>query len=213
MPFEPVWRRFLQAPPGAGAGSPKHGSWLGLFAVYMHPHPNFTFPPESLFYGREVPDRVAVEWGQHSVVSCWRLCMWLLARVQPAEACWGGPVPARPSAMQMEAERRLVAAAVHDPRNARFILLSETCVPLYPAPAAYLQLMGEVRSRINACAVEGSSEDAERRMEHRWQQAMLGANITREQWRKSSQWFSLTRRHAGECRPVTCREMLSALSQ
>ena len=69
MPFEPLWRAFLHADAGV------QGSWADLFAIYVHPPPDFSYPPESLFHGREVPDRVAVEWGQHSVVSAVCVCV------------------------------------------------------------------------------------------------------------------------------------------
>ena len=39
-----------------------------LFSVYVHPPPGKKFRAGSLFSGREVPDRVAVSWAQHSVV-------------------------------------------------------------------------------------------------------------------------------------------------
>ena len=51
----------------------------------------------------------------------------------------------------MEAEKLLLAQALSDPLNSRFMLLSETCVPLYPAPLVWAQLQGETRSRLNAC--------------------------------------------------------------
>ena len=37
---------------------------------------------------------------------------------------------------QAEAERRLVMAALEDPRNQRLLLLSESCAPLYPPQAS-----------------------------------------------------------------------------
>eukprot|EP00887_Chlorella_sp_A99_P001689 scaffold8.g1689.t1 len=40
-----------------------------------------------------------------------------------------------------EAERRLLAAALADPRNQRFVLLSETCAPLHPPQLLYMQLL------------------------------------------------------------------------
>jgi hypothetical protein len=43
--------------------------WRLLFSLYVHPPPNFSFQPGSIFYGREVGERVPVEWGQWSVVS------------------------------------------------------------------------------------------------------------------------------------------------
>ncbi len=43
----------------------------------------------------------------------------------------------------------LLRAAVRNPVNRYFVLLSEACVPLYPAAALYLQVVHEPRSRIN----------------------------------------------------------------
>ena len=43
----------------------------------------------------------------------------------------------------------LIRAAVHNPANAYFMLLSESCVPLYPARAFYLQVIHSQKSRIN----------------------------------------------------------------
>lgn len=51
----------------------------------------------------------------------------------------------------IDAERALLRAALADPANHRFALLSESCVPLHPAPVVYAQLMAEPRSRVNAC--------------------------------------------------------------
>lgn len=62
IPTEPIWRAFL------GVGHPR-GSWQHLFPLYVHPPPGYTYPPGSLFEGREVEDRVVVEWGQHTLVS------------------------------------------------------------------------------------------------------------------------------------------------
>lgn len=47
--------------------------------------------------------------------------------------------------------QRLLAAALREPRNQRFVLLSESGVPLYPALVVYQALMGEPRSRVAAC--------------------------------------------------------------
>ncbi len=52
---------------------------------------------------------------------------------------------------QAEAERRLLKAALENPRNQRFVLLSESCTPLYPPQVVYLQLLSDSRSRVNAC--------------------------------------------------------------
>ena len=41
----------------------------------------------------------------------------------------------------------LLRAALHSPMNRYFVLLSEACLPLYPAAAVYLQIIHEPRSR------------------------------------------------------------------
>ena len=85
LPLEPIWRAFLQGaaalvPPELAAalradrtGSPGSNpveAWEALFALHAHPAPGYTFRPGSLLAGREVAEgrRVAVQWGQHSVV-------------------------------------------------------------------------------------------------------------------------------------------------
>ena len=67
----------------------------------------------------------------------------------------------------MQAEILLLRAALEDPANARFVLLSETCVPLYPAPVVWAQLQGQNRSRVNACAHPEDPNDGEYRMTYR----------------------------------------------
>ena len=60
------------------------------------------------------------------------------------ETEWGGHSLA-------EASRRLLRAALQDPLNQRFVLISEDSIPLYPPATIYQQLMLEDKSRINAC--------------------------------------------------------------
>ena len=73
--------------------------------------------------------------------------------------------------------RRLLGAGLRDPDNQRFLLLSETCVPLYSALIVYQQLMHEWRSRISACAVPG------------WDRSIERCNF----------WLSASFRHQGWC--------------
>ena len=68
---------------------------------------------------------------------------------------------------QVEAEKLLLAQALSDPLNLRFMLLSETCVPLYPAPLVWAQLQGETRSRLNACANASNPDDESWTMSYR----------------------------------------------
>ena len=67
LPYELVWKEFLSAVPALGEG-PDQG-WQQLFSLHVHLPPNHFFNQESIFKGREVEDRMAVEWGQWSVVS------------------------------------------------------------------------------------------------------------------------------------------------
>ncbi len=67
----------------------------------------------------------------------------------------------------MEAERALLAAALSDPLNQRFVLLSDSCLPLYPPATIYLQLVAEQRSRVNACSNKSDPSNAKRRMDYR----------------------------------------------
>ena len=51
------------------------------------------------------------------------------------------------------AARNLLRAAVRDPLNQKFVLLSESGIPLYPPTAVYAQLMAEDKSRIDSCGI------------------------------------------------------------
>lgn len=101
--------------------------------------------------------------------------------------------------------RALLKAALDDPRNARFALLSESGIPIYPAPVAWAALVANPLSRINACPNPWNDEK-------RWHPdfgaggpgvkadgtgaAPLGPPLPQSAWRKSSQWSALTRAHA-----------------
>ncbi|GJP43107.1 hypothetical protein CLOM_g2604 [Closterium sp. NIES-68] len=90
---------------------------------------------------------------------------------------WGGPNLIR-------AERRLLAAALADPWNQRFVLLSESCLPLFNFSHVYDYLFASPKSFIT------SHPSA-----WRYEPGMAPA-VNRSQYRKGSQWFALTRRHA-----------------
>lgn len=89
------------------------------------------------------------------------------------------------------AARLLLQEALRDPRNQRFLLLSESDVPLWPPGLLYLQMMAEPRSSVRACspATEQEVLDSQPKTAR-----LLG--IPLPAWRKSSQWISLTREHA-----------------
>ena len=60
------------------------------------------------------------------------------------QTAWGSP-------NNSVAERLLLRAALEEPRNQRFVLLSDSGVPLYPPTAMWQHLMGISKSRIDAC--------------------------------------------------------------
>eukprot|EP00884_Botryococcus_braunii_P000625 jgi/Botrbrau1/10563/Bobra.0343s0011.1 len=153
-----------------------------LFNIYVHVSGSTRdwtgFSNGSVFFGRDIPVRVVVQWGKHNMV---------------------------------DATRALLAFALADKTNEKFVLLSESGVPLYSAATMYAQLMTEKKSRINACALEadqrpirthmlkGSSDSATRwwdRHPHRWVWKMRNEQFEEHHWRKSSQWWALSRKHA-----------------
>ncbi|XP_072974528.1 glycosyltransferase BC10-like [Typha angustifolia] len=88
-----------------------------------------------------------------------------------------------------DAERRLLANALLDVSNERFILLSESCIPIYPFNITYRYLMRSKHSFI------GALDDLGRYGRGRYNLSMAPeVNIT--QWRKGSQWFEVNRKLA-----------------
>ncbi|KAK4755921.1 hypothetical protein SAY87_009678 [Trapa incisa] len=88
-----------------------------------------------------------------------------------------------------DAERRLLANALLDPSNEWFILLSESCIPLYPFAFIYNYIS---RSRHSFM---GSFDDPGPYGRGRYNPNMAPeVNLT--EWRKGSQWFEVNRRLA-----------------
>ncbi|EOY28772.1 hypothetical protein QUC31_013223 [Theobroma cacao] len=86
----------------------------------------------------------------------------------------------------IEAERLLLESALEDPANQRFVLLSDSCVPLYNFSYIYRYLMSSSRSFVD------SFLDAKDGRYH----PKMSPVIPKEKWRKGSQWISLLRSHA-----------------
>ena len=126
------------------------------------------FDALSLFFGRKIADCVLVR-RSHSLRGLGRLrlsdavtdrrqrrrsvtkyCMaiaWpqtLKRLLTPAQAKWA-------TADLVVAQRQLLAVALQEPRNARFHMASDSCVPLYPPAAVHAALLGDPRSRVAAC--------------------------------------------------------------
>lgn len=90
------------------------------------------------------------------------------------------------------AELKLLTEALKDPRNQKFVLLSEACVPVHPPEVVYAQSLFETKSRIHACV----SKDPGRLELWRWKKKMKTSHLDQQHWRKSQQWFILNRAHA-----------------
>ncbi|XP_018489903.1 glycosyltransferase BC10 [Raphanus sativus] len=91
----------------------------------------------------------------------------------------------------MDAERRLLSHAILKPSNARFVLLSETCIPLFNFTTVYTYLMGSTRSFL------GSFDDPRPMGRGRYNPKML-PHVSLSDWRKGNQWFELSRIVAAE---------------
>ncbi|CAM8891043.1 unnamed protein product [Rhodiola kirilowii] len=92
---------------------------------------------------------------------------------------WGG-------ANMIDAEKLLLNAALQDPTNQRFVLLSDSCVPLYNFSFIYTYIMSSSRSFVDSFS--GVSKG-------RYSLDMLPV-IPVSKWRKGSQWITLIRKHA-----------------
>ncbi|CAL8139375.1 unnamed protein product [Prunus armeniaca] len=89
----------------------------------------------------------------------------------------------------IEAERLLLEEALYDPANQIFVLLSDSCVPLYNFSYIYNYVMSSPRSFVDRSA--GQIFVFPTHMEE-----TMSPTIPEERWRKGSQWITLVRRHA-----------------
>lgn len=91
----------------------------------------------------------------------------------------------------IEAERRLLANALLDFSNYHFVLLSESCIPLFNFSTIYSYLMNSTRNYVQTYDFPGPVGRG------RYKEQMY-PTITIEQWRKGSQWFAVDRNLATE---------------
>ncbi|XP_050237185.1 glycosyltransferase BC10-like [Mercurialis annua] len=92
---------------------------------------------------------------------------------------WGKP-------SMIDAERRLLANGLLDNSNERFILLSESCIPLFNFTKIYTYLLNTNQSFID-------SVDDPRKIGRGRYNPKMSPTITISDWRKGSQWFAITR--------------------
>lgn len=100
-------------------------------------------------------------------------------RIPSKEVGWG-------KVNMIEAERRLLANALLDVSNQRFVLLSESCIPLFNFSTVYSYLINSTQNYVMAFDEPGPVGRG------RYNSHMY-PNITLRQWRKGSQWFEMDR--------------------
>ncbi|CAD6251211.1 unnamed protein product [Miscanthus lutarioriparius] len=128
----------------------------GLYNVYVHSDPAFN--------GSEPPETAA----------------FYRRRIPSKEVQWG-------EISMVEAERRLLAHALVDDRsNARFVLLSESHVPLFDFPTVYSYLVNSTKVYLESYDQPGATGRG------RYNRRMSPV-VAPWQWRKGSQWFDLDR--------------------
>jgi hypothetical protein len=164
MPLEAVWRKWLASAEGFVPATQAHQACRAGAATQalfrLYAHAPRSFPG----------------WPEGS--------LWEGARIpERLDTRWGDH-------SLSAAARALLAAALADHRNRRFVLLSESDLPLYDPLTTHQQLLAQRRSMINACP--GGAE----LMPHRWSPRMETPRLRAEHWRKSNQWWALTREHA-----------------
>ncbi|KAL1295922.1 hypothetical protein HN51_056738 [Arachis hypogaea] len=105
-------------------------------------------------------------------------------RIPGKEVQWG-------NVNMVEAERRLLANALLDVSNQRFVLLSESCIPIFNFTTVYSYLMNSTQNYV--MAYDENSPVGRGRYSIR----ML-PDVSLRQWRKGSQWFEMDRELALE---------------
>ncbi|GAB2297016.1 hypothetical protein Dimus_031120 [Dionaea muscipula] len=87
----------------------------------------------------------------------------------------------------IEAELRLLANALLDVSNTRFVLLSESCIPLRNFPTIYSYLINSTQSHVEVY------DEPTRVGRGRYKHQIMNPSISLNQWRKGSQWFEMDR--------------------
>ncbi|KAG5240416.1 hypothetical protein OIU77_011998 [Salix suchowensis] len=100
-------------------------------------------------------------------------------RIPSKDVQWG-------STNIIEAERRLLANALLDISNQRFVLLSESCIPIFDFSTVYTHLMNSTKNHVESYVLNGPVGNG------RYDPRMRPV-IKIEQWRKGSQWFEMDR--------------------
>ncbi|XP_008812373.2 glycosyltransferase BC10-like [Phoenix dactylifera] len=86
----------------------------------------------------------------------------------------------------MEAERRLLANALLDFSNQRFILLSESCIPLFNFSTIYSYLINSTKTYVSSFDDRGPNGRGRYNIR-------MKPQVKLQEWRKGSQWFEVDR--------------------
>ena len=86
----------------------------------------------------------------------------------------------------LAAERRLLANALLDFSNERFVLLSESCIPIHNFSVVYKYLVNSVQSYVESY-IDPSNHG------HGRYSKRMAPEITWGEWRKGSEWFEMSR--------------------
>ncbi|XP_030494891.2 glycosyltransferase BC10-like [Cannabis sativa] len=101
-------------------------------------------------------------------------------RIPSKQVHWG-------KSTMTDAERRLIASALLDLSNERFVLLSEACIPLFNFTNTYNYL---INTKLNFVQL---FDDPGREGQGRYSSEM-SPQISLSNWRKGSQWFASNRK-------------------
>ncbi|XP_058092615.1 glycosyltransferase BC10-like [Magnolia sinica] len=129
----------------------------GSFSVYIHSKPGFVFDRSTT--------RCAFFYGRQLSKSF--------------QVAWG-------ESSMIEAEQLLFRAALQDPANQRFVLVSDSCIPLYNFSYVYNYIMSSSKSFVD-CFLDTKEGLYNPKM---------SLTIPKGKWRKGSQWITLVRKHA-----------------
>ncbi|CAN1243115.1 Glycosyltransferase BC10 [Linum perenne] len=99
---------------------------------------------------------------------------------------YGRRIPSQGQPSMIEAERRLIANALLDFSNQRFVLLSEACIPIFNFTTVYNYLIKSTESFVE---VYDLASPVGRGRYNPW----MKPQIQLHQWRKGSQWFEIDR--------------------
>ena len=109
----------------------------------------------------------------------------------------------------IDATRALLAAALTNPRAEKFVLMSESDVPLYSPMALYTQMMTETRSRVNACNNTGAiSPEEEAARGHIAGEAAAGGALSTTEVCSAPSQVHLYRPLGPQC-PLLARKFLN----